>query len=131
METQRCGRRPRSPLKFFLLVFAFSVPFWLVGAVIDLQWLPGLPLSALSAFCPMVAHRPVAWMARWCLYAVAARVLIVWLYNNTGRSVFAAALFHTMLNLSWMLFPVDGSHFDLRFAGLVLACVAALGVMLW
>ena len=40
--------------------------------------------------------------------------------------MFAAALFHTMLNLSWMLFPVHGSFFDMRLAGLVMACVAAM-----
>lgn len=72
------------------------------------------------------AHRQAAWIAWWCLYAVSARVLIVWLYNNTGKSVFAAALFHAMLNLSWMLFPVHGSFFDMRLAGLVMACLAAM-----
>jgi len=236
-----------------LLVFAFSVPIWLIGAAADVELLPGLPLSALGAFCPLLAalvlvfeegktagavallkrsfdfgrirrktwyvpivllmpgvsvlvfvlmrwmnmpvpapqlsllatllmslgffaaalgeelgwsgyaiepmlarwnalqasvllglvqalwhivplvqaHRPVAWMAWWCLYAVVARVLIVWLYNNTGKSVFAAALFHTMLNLSWMLFPVYGSFFDVRLAGLVMAFVAAMVVVVW
>ncbi len=243
----------RPPLKFFLLVFVFSVPVWLIGAVADVQVLPGLPLSALGAICPMLAalvlvhgqrktagvagllrrsfdfkrirhkrwyvpivllmpgvsvlvyglmrwmnlpvpapqfsvlatllmfvalfagalgeelgwsgyaidalqkrwralqasvllgavtalwhivplvqaRRPAAWIAWWCLYAVAARVLIVWLYNNTGKSVFAAALFHTMLNLSWMLFPVYGSHFDLRLAGLVMGFVATMVVVVW
>lgn len=43
------------PLKFFLLVFALSVPFWLLGAVTDLQLLPGLPMSALALFCPVTA----------------------------------------------------------------------------
>ena len=55
MDARRSDRRPRSPLKFFLLVPAFSVPFWLIGAVIDVQLLPGLPLSALSALCPLMA----------------------------------------------------------------------------
>ena len=244
---------PRSLPKFFMLVFAISIPIWLISAAVDVELLPGLPLSALGAFCPMVAalvlvfeerktagvvallkrsfdfkrtrrkrwyvpivllmpgvsvlvyglmrwmgmpvpapqfsapttllmflgffagalgeelgwsgyaidpmqarwnallagvllgmvtalwhivplvqaHRPVAWMAWWCLYAVAGRVLIVWLYNNTGQSVFAAALFHTMLNLSWMLFPVHGSFFDPRLAGLVLALIAATVVVVW
>jgi CAAX protease family protein len=47
--------RTGSPLKFILLVFALSVPFWLIGAVTGLQLLPGLPLSALAAFCPAMA----------------------------------------------------------------------------
>ena len=40
---------------FFLLVFALSIPFWLLGAATDLQLLPGLSVSALMGFCPMVA----------------------------------------------------------------------------
>ena len=249
----RSAVQQRSPLTFFLLVFAFSAPFWLLGAVIDMQCLPGLPVSALAAFSPMLAalvlvyqerkaagvvvllkrsldfkrirrkrwyvpivllmpgvsvlvyglmrwlgmpvaapqldveatllmflgffaaalgeelgwsgyaigplqqrwkplqasvllglftalwhivplvqaHRPAAWIGWWCLYAVAARVLIVWLYDNTGKSVFAAALFHTLLNLSWMLFPVHGSQFDLRLAGLLMAFAAALVTRVW
>ncbi len=45
----------RSPLKFFLLVFALSIPFWLAGSMTDLQLMPGLAVSALMAFCPMAA----------------------------------------------------------------------------
>ena len=45
----------RSPMKFFLLVFALSIPFWLAGGLTDLQLMPGLPVSALMAFCPMTA----------------------------------------------------------------------------
>lgn len=47
--------RHRSPQKFYLLVFALSVPFWWVGAVTSLQLLPGLSVSALGAFCPLIA----------------------------------------------------------------------------
>jgi hypothetical protein len=35
--------RSRSPFKFFLLVLGLSVPFWLIGWVIGLELLPGLP----------------------------------------------------------------------------------------
>ena len=45
----------RSPLKFFLLVFALSIPFWLIGGLTGLQLMPELSVSALMAFCPMVA----------------------------------------------------------------------------
>src|SRR5262249_40892910 len=47
--------RSRSPLPFFLLVFALSVPFWLIGAVTKLHLLPSLPVSSLGAFCPLMA----------------------------------------------------------------------------
>jgi hypothetical protein len=50
---------------------------------------------------PLVqASQSPAWIAWWCLYTVAARILIVWLYNNAGKSVFAAAVFHAMMNLT-------------------------------
>ena len=205
--------RSRSPLKFFLLVLALSVPFWWIGAVTDLQLMPGHSISALGAFCPMVAalilvhrkdktagvtdllrrsfdfkrieskrwfalilllipcvsaavyalmrwmdmpvpalqfsplaallmllaffvpltllHRSTTWIAWWCLYAVAARILMVWLYNNTGKSVFAVALFHATLNLSYMLFPLYGSHFDMRLGGLVMAFAAVIVTVIW
>ena len=42
-------------LRVFLLVFALSLPFWLLGAASDLQLMPGLSVSALMGFCPMVA----------------------------------------------------------------------------
>ena len=41
---------------FFLLVFALSLPLWIIGAVIRSQLRPGLPVSgALMAFCPAAA----------------------------------------------------------------------------
>ena len=45
----------RSPRTFFTLVFLLSVPFWWIGSVTDLQLMPGLSVSALMTFCPMVA----------------------------------------------------------------------------
>ena len=265
MHAQGPGVPGNLPLTFFILVFLLSVPFFWLGAVTDLQVMPGLSVSALGAFCPMFAalllvrrersatgvrdlllrsvdfrritdkrwylpilllmptvsvvvyalmrgldlplptsptqaqsisqvledlpivsallmfaaffvgalgeelgwsgyvldplqerwnalqaglilgavgvawhlvpllvmQRPPTWIAWWCLYAVAFRILIVWLFNNTGGGVFAVALFHATLNLAFMLFPVNGSHFDMRLAGLVMASAAAMVVVLW
>jgi len=245
--------RRRSPLKFFLSVFALSLPFWLAGALTTLQLLPGLPVSALMFFCPVTAalilvyrenktagvtellkrsfdykrirakiwyapiillmpgvmvlsyglmrlmgvplptpqftvlaalavflaffvaaldeelgwsgyvidpmqdrwnalrasillglvwaawhivpylqaHRSLAWIAWQCLFTVAARVLLVWLYNNTGKSVFAAAVCHAMLNVSIFLFPIYGSYYDPRVAGLITTFAAVLVTVGW
>ena len=239
--------------KFFALLFAFSIPFFVLGGVTDLQLMPGLSVSALAAFAPVVAAlvlvyldggtagvlallkrsfdykriqdqrwlmpvlflmpavslavyglmrwmdtplpaaqfellpallmfigffvgalgeelgwsgyaldpmqarwgalgasvllglvgilwhltpllvmgRSPTWVAWWCLYALAFRILTVWLYNNTGSSVFAATLFHAILNTAYMLFPVYGSHFDMRLAGLVMAGAALLVIACW
>ncbi len=238
---------------FFALVFVFSIPFWLLGGITDLQLMPGLSVSALAGFAPVIAalvlvHRdkksagmlallkrsfdfkriksqrwlvPVlllmptvsltvyglmrwmeiplpaaqfhlfpallmfsaffagglgeelgwtgyaldpmqerwgalgaslllglvgilwhitpllllsrspAWIAWWCLYALTIRIFTVWLYNNTGKSVFAAALFHATVNTAYMLFPVYGSHFDMRLAGLVMAGAALVVIACW
>lgn len=245
--------RNRSPLKFFSLIFAFSLPFWVAGAFLTGQLLPGLPVGALMSFCPLAAavvfvyrenkfrgvtellhrsfdyiripakvwyvpivllmpgvmalswwlmqwwgtpvpaprfalipalfllliffaaalgeelgwsgyildplqnrhgplqagillglvgalwhivpllqaHRSLAWIAGWCLYTVAGRVLIVWIYDHTGWSVFAAAIFHALTNVSWQLFPIDGSYFHPGVTGIIMACLAALLMIVW
>jgi hypothetical protein len=246
-------RRRRSPLIFFLLVYALAIPFWILGAVTGIELLPGLPVAALMTVCPVIAalilvhretgvaemiallkrsfdykqikakvwylpilflvpavavlsymilrltgvpvpppqisflaplilfivffvgalgeelgwsgyaidpmqdrwgalkagvflgvvwaafhfvpllqiHRSAAWIAWWSLGTVAMRVIMVWLYNNTGKSVFAAALFHAISNLAWQLFPVHGSYFDPRINGLIMAAVAIIVAAIW
>lgn len=248
--------RSRSPFKFFLLVFALSIPFWLLGAVTGRQLVPGLPVSSLMAFCPMMAalilvyrenntagvtellkrsfdykrirtkawyapiillmpgvmvlaygvmrwmdlplptlripvlagllmllmflvffigalgeelgwsgyitdpmqarwsalqasiilglvwaawhviryrqaHRSTAWIAWYCLFTVATRVLMVWLFNNTGKSVFGAALFHAMVNVSWFPFPNSGLQYDPRITGPIVAFAAVIVTVMW
>ena len=71
----------------------------------------------------MQVHRPIAWIAWWSLGTVSLRVIIVWLYNNTGRSVFAAALFHATTNVSSITFS---GYYDPRITGAVLALIAAI-----
>jgi len=243
----------RSPLAFFMLVFALAIPFWVIGGLTGFQLLPGLPVTALMAVCPVQAalilayrenrsegvtvllrrafdyqritakiwyapilllmpvvmvlsfgvmrlsgtpvpapliavlptlilclvffiaglceelgwsgyaleplqlrmgalkasivfgsvcaifhyvalvqaDRSVAWIAWWSLSTVALRVIIVWLYNNTGKSVFAVALLHMMFNVTWQLFPVDGSYYDPRISGSIMALVAVIVIIVW
>ena len=47
--------RNRSPLKFFLLVFVLSIPFYLFGALTGLNLSPDLPVSALMVVAPATA----------------------------------------------------------------------------
>jgi membrane protease YdiL (CAAX protease family) len=58
------------------------------------------------------AHRARAWILWHCLFTVALRVLLVWIYINAGRSVFGVALTHALANVSMFLFPNYGSHYD-------------------
>lgn len=255
MEKNKVNRasNSKSPLAFFVLVFALSIPFWLVGAVAGIQLLPGLPVSSVAAFSPLMAacilvyrenktsgvaellkrsfdykrisakvwYVPIvlfwpgvmvleygllclmgtpipapqfsiaapfvvflvvfvaalgeelgwsgyaidpmqersnalqasillgvvwaAWhvvllaqaqqsleyIAWQCFAYVPERVLFVWLYNNTGKSIFATALFHAMLNLTWQLFPVNGSFYDPRLMGLIVTFAAVIVMVVW
>jgi membrane protease YdiL (CAAX protease family) len=74
-------------------------------------------------------------LAWWLLGAVAIRIVIVWLYNNTGRSLFAATLFHTLINVGRSVsYPTAGSHYDhaYQYAGYVMFAIAALTIVcLW
>ena len=89
----------------------------------------GLVWAAVH-FVPLArADRTVAWIAWWSLETIALRVLIVWLYNNTARSLFAAALFHTTVNVTWQLFPIRGSYFDPRTTGLIVEVIAAFVII--
>jgi membrane protease YdiL (CAAX protease family) len=68
-------------------------------------------------------HSPV-WTAWQLQFTIAARVVMVWLFNDTGGSVFAVILFHTMINVDYALFPNGGSHYDPAVVGPLTAIVA-------
>ncbi len=253
MRRDLSPKSSRSPLAFFLLVFALSLPIWLIGSVCPLELLPGLPVSSLMVLCPVVAAsilvdredksagviqllkrsfdygrikakvwyipavllwpgiallaygamrlmkmplptpqfqsfaalgmfvtffiaalgeelgwsgyaidpmqdrwgalraavtlgvvwaawhivpwlqvgRSPTWIAWQCLVLVSSRVLYVWIYNNAGKSVFITTLGHAVLNVSWQLFPNQGSHYDPRVTGLLTALVAVTVVFVW
>ena len=77
----------------------------------------------------------LTWIAWGTLVTVAVRVLIVWIYNNTGKSLFASILFHTMLNLGRPLFPKDEMHNPLvdypEIHYSLIAIIAAIVIFLW
>lgn len=100
-----------------------------VGASVILAvpwWLGHLPsMQAIGA-------TPVD-MAWWALAAVSLRILFTWLYNGAGGSLFAAVVFHALLNLSRIItYPADGAHYDSAYqaAGSIVAAIAAALVLL-
>lgn len=76
-----------------------------------------------------------AWIVWGTLGTVAVRILIVWLYNNTGGSVFACIVFHSMANIGRILFPKDQTYNplvdypDVHYA--LLAITAVIIIFLW
>jgi membrane protease YdiL (CAAX protease family) len=73
----------------------------------------------------------LAWVVWQSATTVGLRVLIVWLYNNTGQSLFAAVAFHTMVNVSEFSYPVYGSHYDPFIATILIAITVAIVTFLW
>ena len=71
------------------------------------------------------------WVIWQCAATVALRILIVWLHNNTGKSVFAAILFHTTINVSIYMFPNYGSGYDPFITFIILAIAASIVTFLW
>jgi uncharacterized protein len=59
------------------------------------------------------------------------RILIVWLYNNTGKSVFAAILFHAMANVGKTVFPGGVSYYDPVIGYSIIAIMAVIVTVLW
>jgi uncharacterized protein len=70
--------------------------------------------------------RSPEWIGWWCVWTVAARVIMVWLYNWSGGSVLSVAACHAVSNLCWQVYPVNGSHFDPQLSALVTLVPAGL-----
>lgn len=77
----------------------------------------------------------LTWIAWGTLGSVAVRVLIVWLYNNTGGSVFTCIVFHSIANMGRIYFPKDQTHNPLvDYPGLhysTIALAALVVAFLW
>ncbi len=73
-------------------------------------------------------------MAWGSIFTVGMRILLVWLYNNTGRSVFAAIFFHAMANTGRSVFPGGRSHFELAGGAVgysIITITAVIVAFLW
>ncbi len=54
-----------------------------------------------------------------------------WIYNNTGKSVLAAAVCDDTNNVSWRLFPIQGPYHDPRVSSLIVTFVAVIVTAIW
>jgi membrane protease YdiL (CAAX protease family) len=76
----------------------------------------------------LLANTP-SWAAGQFATTVLIRVLMVWIYNNTGGSVFGMVLFHAIINLAEV--PDYGFRYDPVLMSLLLAVTTAVVVFLW
>jgi membrane protease YdiL (CAAX protease family) len=129
---------------------ALLLPFFLAAVAEELAWSATVlgPLQSRFGALPAAliigviwaawhvvpltqAHQSMSWVLGQSLSTVAFRVVLVWLYNNTGRSVFAVSVCHASFNLAWQLFPNRGSHYDPWIAGTVTGLVALIATFGW
>jgi len=70
------------------------------GLILGVAWagyhIPGFVISG---------YYSVSWICWHAAYTVVSRVLFVWIYNNSGRSLFSMALCHWTFGLFWSLWP--------------------------
>ncbi len=87
-------------------------------------------------------HLPYFWIGEEAIYAytflplvfsaILMSILLTWLYNNTGGSILAALVFHTMFNYSMQMFPaleteMGGLFYLVFFIATVVAVLAIWG----
>jgi len=75
-----------------------------------------------------------ALMAWGTLSTISLRVLMVWLYSNCGRSVFAAVLFHAISNTGRSIFPGGRASFEAHDAAIgysIITIAAVVVIFLW
>lgn len=128
---------------FFVVFFIFAIGEelgWMGYAIDPMQnrlgaLRAGLLLGFVWAIFHLIPDVQNQQAADWILWhrlgTVALRILIVWLYNNTGKSVFSAITFHAMNNLSWALFPNYGSHYDPFVTGVITLLMAVTVIFGW
>lgn len=76
------------------------------------------------------------WMFWHAVYIIVARVLFVWVYVNSGKSLFAMALLHWAFGLYWIMWPQDNLQkavpfYDPRIWALLAVAVVATVVYVW
>jgi membrane protease YdiL (CAAX protease family) len=143
------GRPLPEPYIPFLLIPIFFVVFFIAAAGEEVGWMgyaappmqerwsaftTGLIMGAVWALwhvIPELSANPPAWVAGQFFSTIMLRILIVWLYNNTGKSVLAAILFHDMSNVSEFSFPNYGSHYDPFISDAILVVIVVIVTFLW
>jgi membrane protease YdiL (CAAX protease family) len=92
----------------------------------------GLVIGVFAAIWHVVpfcqAHPVGAWILGQCVFTVAFRLLLAWIYNASGRSLGATVIGHAAYNTAWQLFPNNGSGYEPWITAAV-TCILALVVV--
>lgn len=110
---------------------AYALPRWTsAGSALWVGLVLGLAWALIHVIPDIQAGRSAAWLLSQRSFTVVLRVLIVWIYANTGKSVFAATSFHAMDNVSFSMFPeYDGFARPAITAAMTALCVAGVTIV--
>ena len=123
---------------FFALYFVSGVGEelgWTVYALNPMQrrwgWLKasfllGLGWAAWHSIGFLQTGNALDWVLLQSGKTVAMRMVIVWIYNRSGKNVIAGILYHTADNVSWSVFPNYGSHYHPLITGVLTWLVVGL-----
>jgi uncharacterized protein len=144
------GTMPLEPPLSFLYVFIFFFVYFMGAIGEELGWSAyaidplqnrygalkaSIVLGVVWAVWHIIpyyqAHQTTNWIVWQCIATVFLRIIMVWIFNNTGKSVFAMILFHTMINISPYLIPHNGSHYDPFIFAILLLITVAFVVFFW
>ncbi len=123
------------------LIAAYGEELGWQGYIFDrlsLRW-NALTVSLLVGGAAVIWHfipflqtgRPLGWILWQCTTLMLLRIPIAWLYNNTGRSVFAAVLFHATINMTTLVFPIYDWYYAPMVSAIFLALLAIAIVSVW
>ena len=72
------------------------------------------------------------WIVWGTLVMIAVRVFIVWIFNNTGKSLFACILFHMLMNFRRIMYPKDEIHTPLvDYPYIHYVVITVIVILLW
>ena len=136
---------PATPLIFLAFFFAAAgEELGYMGYAIDPmqeRW-GALKASLIMGVIHAVWHYPsmielgqtLPLMVWGTLFTIGIRILIVWLYNNTGKSIFVAILLHAIGNTARSIFPGGRPAFELSNAAIgysIVVIASIIVVFLW
>lgn len=77
------------------------------------------------------AHQTTTWIIWQCIGTVFLRIIMVWIFNNVGKSVFAMVLFHTMINISSYLISNSRANYNPFVFCVLIIVVVSIIIVFW
>jgi membrane protease YdiL (CAAX protease family) len=108
-------------------------------SVLNANILLGIIQASYHILLFTLSGMSAGWIIWQLIYIAATRVLYAWVYNNTGKSIFAVAMMHTLFNWVWFLFPRNEAwaglarpvFYDPASLALITVVLGAIVAILW